>query len=211
MKKLSFLLVGLLLGLATIAQPVVDNAIIPVSVNLNSILRLNVTSGGNIEFTVNNIDQYTSGIVNSPRYDTKFTVASSVDFNVLMYAEGDLLGADNTAHTLPVDNVGYILENTGSGAPSGTNYTFINDAGTGDVSTITPLNATATTAIITGVDGASAGNTAKNAFTIHWELATTGGAAPLTGVNTTGISLLAQSIAPDRYTTNVFLVLEPRP
>ena len=53
---------------------------------LNSILRLNVTSGGNIEFTINNIDQYTAGIANGTRYDTKFTVASSVDFNVLMYA-----------------------------------------------------------------------------------------------------------------------------
>lgn len=207
MKKITFLFAGLLIGLATIAQPVVDNAIIPVSVNLNSILRLNVSSGGNIEFTVNNIDQYTTGVLNSDRYDTKFTVASSVDFNVLMYAEAaNFLGSDNTANVLPIDNVGYILESTGTGNANGAEYDFINDAGDGTLSTITPLNATATTAIITGVGGAAAGNTLQNAFTINWELAT----GALTAVNTTAASLLAQSVAPDRYTTNVFLVLEPQ-
>ena len=83
MKKVSLFLLGMVMGLALLAQPVVDNAIIPVAVNLNSILRLNVTSGGNIEFTVSTIDQYNNGIATGPRYYTDFTVASSVDFDVI--------------------------------------------------------------------------------------------------------------------------------
>ncbi|MFO7864792.1 MAG: hypothetical protein R6U85_12375 [Salinivirgaceae bacterium] len=204
MRKISFMLVALFLGLTAMAQPVVDNAIIPVSVNLNSILRLNVTSGGNIEFTVSNIDQYTGGIVNSDNYDTKFTVASSVDFNVIMYAEDGFTGTDDGTHAFPVGNVGYILESTGSGDANSVNYDFINDAGDGTFSDMTALSDVSGTTIITGISGESAGNTTKNAFTINWELAT----PAVDGANGGLGTLLSQSIPPDRYTTNVFLVLE---
>ncbi|MCB9002091.1 MAG: hypothetical protein H6537_09000 [Bacteroidales bacterium] len=50
-----------LLASLAFGQAVNDQAIIPVSVTLNSILRLTVVSGGNIDFVVNTIDQYTSG------------------------------------------------------------------------------------------------------------------------------------------------------
>lgn len=205
MKKLSFLFVGLLLGLATIAQPVVDNAIIPVSVNLNSILRLNVTSGGNIEFTVNNIDQYTSGIINTDNYDTKFTVASSVDFDVIMYAEGGFMGTDGASTAFDETNVGYILSMEASATGlEGTNYNFITSIGDNVNSDMNVLSTTSGTEIITAVAGQSAGNTLKNSFVINWELAT----PAVDAVSGLG-SLMSQSIAPDRYTTNVFLVLEP--
>jgi hypothetical protein len=147
-----------------------------------------------------------TGIANTDRYHTDFTVASSVDFDVLMYAEGlNMLGSDNTANQLDIENVGYILETNGTGAANGGNYTFQNDAGDGTLSTITELSATTTNAIITGVAGSSAGNVAQNAFIVNWELAT-GALRGVTGLGT----LLAQSIAPDRYTTNVFLVLQPQ-
>jgi hypothetical protein len=204
MKKISFMLVTLFLGLTAMAQPVVDNAIIPVSVNLNSILRLNVTSGGNIEFTVNNIDQYTSGIVNSDNYDTKFTVASSVDFNVLMYAEGGFMGTDGASTAFDEENVGYILAmDAAATGLEATNYTFITSAGNGINSNMNVLSTTSTTAIITGLPGFSAGSTAQNSFIINWELAT-----PEVDAESSLGSLMSQSIAPDRYTTNVFLVLD---
>ena len=52
MKKLLLISVGLIMACLTQAQPVSDNATIPIGVTLNSILRLTVVSGGNIEFVV---------------------------------------------------------------------------------------------------------------------------------------------------------------
>ncbi|ALO14290.1 hypothetical protein L21SP5_00618 [Salinivirga cyanobacteriivorans] len=194
MKKLSLLFVGLLLGMATIAQPVVDNAIIPVAVNLNSILRLNVTSGGNIEWTVNTIDQYQNGIATGPRYQTDFTVASSVDFDINLYAEdATLLGTDDVNNTMSLDNIGYDVVSTGGGA-DGTNWNL-----PGTVAALT----NAAVPVVTSIGGFGAGDITQNAFQIQWEMGTSG-----TGMN--GSSLLQQSIAPDRYTTNVFLVLVPQ-
>lgn len=202
MKKLSVLFVGLLLGMATIAQPVVDNAIIPVAVNLNSILRLNVSSGGNIEFTVNTLTQYSSGVNAggaSDRYNTDFTVASSVDFDVLLYSETDALyGIDDPSRSIALDNVGYSIESTGTGV-EGTNYTL--EAGGSDPSAVVPLTDNVAHQTVSSVAGAGAGDITQNAFRLRWRLGTTEG-----GMN--GATLLSQSFAPDRYTTNVFLVLQ---
>ncbi len=193
MKKLSVLFIGLLLGMATIAQPVVDNAIIPVAVNLNSILRLNVTSGGNIEWTVNTIDQYQNGIATGPRYQTDFTVASSVDFNIELYAEdADLLGTDDVSNTMPLDNIGYTVVAPGGG--DGTNW---------NLPATTAAISNSAVAVVTSIANNGAGDITQNAFQIQWEMGTSG-----TGMNAQ--SLLQQSIAPDRYSTNVFLVLVPQ-
>lgn len=185
----------LLLGLAMLLisqlgfSQVTDQAVIPVSVSLNSILRLTIVSGGNIQFVVNTIDQYQNGIANSVRYDTHFTVASSRDFDVLLNSETALLyGTDNVANTLPVDNIGYIVPTVAGG-------------GTFNATTITPLDA-AQLAIIAG---RAAGNSVSNAFAINWSLAT----PALIAVNTTALSLLAQSKNPDNYVVNVFLVVDP--
>jgi hypothetical protein len=195
MKKVSLFFVGFLMGISLIAQPVIDNAIIPVAVNLNSILRLNVTSGGNIEFTVNTINQYSTGIANGPRYQTDFTVASSVDFDVELYAEDDALyGTDNVGNSMALDNIGYTVVSTGGGA-DGTNWDL--PAATDGLADNTGI----VEIVQSNYAGAGAGNVVQNAFQIQWELGTTG-----TGMN--AATLLAQSIAPDRYTTNVFLVLK---
>ncbi len=191
MKKLNLLFIGLFLATATIAQPVVDNAIIPVAVNLNSILRLNVTSGGNIEFTVNTIDQYENGIATGARYYTDFTVASSVDFDVNLYAEDvTLIGTDDVNNTMPLDNIGYDVVGTGGGV-AGTNWDLPAAVG--------PLTNGATP-IVESIANNGAGDITQNAFQIQWEMGTSG-----TGMN--GQNLLQQSLAPDRYSTNVFLVL----
>ena len=191
MKKVSLLFIGVIMGLSLIAQPVVDNAIIPVAVNLNSILRLNVTSGGNIEFTVSTIDQYNNGIATGPRYQTDFTVASSVDFDVNLYAEdGNLIGTDNVANTMSLDNIGYIVVGTGGGS-DGTNWNL--------PAAVAPLT-NAAVAVVQSIANNGAGDIVQNAFQIQWEMGTSTGTMNAN-------SLLQQSIAPDRYSTNVFLVL----
>lgn len=195
MKKISTFLFAVLLsaGMA-FSQPVSDMGVIPIGVTLNSILRLNIVSGGNIEFVVSSIDQYTNGILNSTLYDTRFTVSSSVDFDVDMYAENaSLLGTDDPAHTMPLNNIGYQVTINGTGAIPA-NYAIPSNAA------VTALLSVAGTDIITGAANAAAGDAVKNDFTINWELAT--GAAALNAQ-----SLLEQSLTADRYATNVFLIL----
>ena len=171
-----------------------DNAVIPVSVTLNSILRLTVVSGGNIQFVVNTIDDYTTGIANSPRYTTRFNVASSRNFNVLLYSESAAFygmnyeSAGGTGNQMPLNNVGYIIDNVGGA--TGT---------TVSVATVTGLS-TATTAVLSAVD---AGSSTVNTFDIKWELGTVANASM------NAQTLLEQSLASDTYVTNVFINVVP--
>lgn len=195
MKKLIYSLSLLLISQFGFGQAVNDQAIIPVSVTLNSILRLTVVSGGNIDFVVNTITQYQSGINNggaNAQYQTRFTVSSSQDFDVTLRAEdGTLIGQDNPAHTMPLDNIGYDLTEAGSGA-DGTNWDL-------PAAVLALTNVAAN--IVTGAAGFAAGSAAQNDFTIQWRLGTSEDLAM------NGSSLLAQSLDPDRYITNVVLEL----
>jgi hypothetical protein len=196
MKKILILIAFAVISANTFCQAISDNAVIPVSITLNPILRLNIVSGGNIEFVINTIDQYTNGIANSDRYDTKFTVASSRDFNVTLQSEdATFIGTDDATHTLALNNLGYLISEDGSGA-EGTNWNF-NASGTDDPAIVT----NGAVAIITSISNNGAGDVTQNSFTINWELGTSNGA------NMNANSLLQQSIAPDRYTTNIFLNL----
>ena len=196
MRKIIFSLAGLLAFGSIIAQPVSDNAIIPVSVSLNSILRLNVTTGGNIEFNVNTLKQYEDGIASTAGTTTTFTVASSVDFNIVLFAEdASFIGSDLEAggNTLDLDNVGYTLTKDGSGADA--NYTFV------PALLAAPVALTdAPVTIISSATGAGAGDILQNRFGVHWEMGTGLG-------DMNGSSLLTQSLPADRYSTNVFIML----
>ena len=191
MKKIKLLLLAVLLSVTTaFAQPVSDMGAIPIGVSLNSILRLNVLKGGNIEFVVNTFDQFNKGIGNSPAYDTHFTVASSTDFDVRIEAETALLyGQLDVAHEMDVKNIGYIITEEGSYADPA-NWD-LQDA-------LTAL--TSTSALIVTGTTSSAGTAAQNHFVINWELAT----ANVLALGTLG-TLLAQDLETDRYVVNVFI------
>jgi len=188
MRKLVLGAAMLLFAQFGFGQVVSDQAVIPVSVTLNSILRLSVLSGGNIQFVVNTIDEYSAGIPNSDRYTTTFAVASSRVFDVFLNAETtDLISTDNAGLTMDLDNIGYeVPDNLGGG-------TFI-----GAVSGLT-------NAQVLVVDDSPAGNSssADNQFSILWRLGT--GEA---GMN--AASLLDQNITADNYVTSVFLVVVPQ-
>ena len=195
MRKLLFTLALAVLSQVSFGQAVNDQAIIPVSVTLNSILRLTVVSGGNIDFVVNTIDQYTSGINSGggdARWQTNFTVSSSQDFDVTLQAEdATLFGQDDPGHTMLLNNIGFDLTGSGGGPA--------NWALPGDVLPLT----NGPQSIVTGLAGASAGDATQNNFTIQWRLGTREDAMNVS-------SLLAQSLTPDRYITNVFLELVPK-
>lgn len=193
MKKLLISFVALALTFSVNAQAVSDNAVIPVSVSLTGILRLNVVSGGNIEFMVNTLDQYTNGIANTTRTTTKFSVSSSTDFNVTLQTEdATFIGVDDPSNTMTLDNVSYVIETAGGVA--GTDYTTPATS-PADIQHLT----SSAVNIVEGATGHSAGNAAKNSFLIRWSLNNPNPAS--------AGSLLAQSIKPDRYSTNVFLTV----
>ncbi|NOZ35067.1 MAG: hypothetical protein GXO80_07200 [Chlorobi bacterium] len=195
MKKLTILLTAVLFSVtAAFSQPVSDSGVIPVGVTLNSILRLNITSGGNLEYVVNTIDQYSNGIAQNARYDTHFTVASSVDFDVTLGADAaTFTGVDDVAHTIPLDNLGYeVLADAGATGTDAVNWDL--PAGTQALSAATPD-------IVTGnYAGLGAGDINQNAFVIEWRLGTS-------EPNMNASSLLQQSITSDRYVVNVILQL----
>jgi len=193
MKKLTILLTAVLFSVtAAFSQPVSDHGVIPIGVTLNSILRLNITSGGNIEFIVSTIDQYSNGIANANRYDTHFTVASSVDFDVTLTPDqDDFVGVGDASNTLGLNNLGFTTVSEGLGT-DGTNWNLAGLSVFTDAST--PV------AIVTSIANHGAGDVGQNAFVINWEFGTTN--APMT-TNT----LLSQSIPADRYVINVLVDL----
>ncbi|MFA5649342.1 MAG: hypothetical protein WC951_13690 [Bacteroidales bacterium] len=191
MKKLVLGAAMLLFAQFSFGQ-VSDNAVIPVSVTLNSILRLTVVSGGNIQFVVNTIEDYQAGISNSARYTTRFNVASSRDFDVLIYSESaTFAGMDydgGTSTGFPIANIGFLVDQSAGTATVGTNNN----------TAVTALDV-ATTAILEEVSG---GSSVVNVFDIQWELAT----AAVLGSDP---NLLQQNIAPDTYVGNVFINIVP--
>lgn len=199
MKKLTITLLAVVFSIgAAFSQPVSDMGIIPVGVTLNSILRLNITGGGNLEYSVNTMDQYINGIGPQAPYITTFTVASSVNFSVDLYSDNALMsGVSGGGNTMDVGNLGYTLTETGTGTAPGT---WVLLAGIQDVSAVSAR-------IIDGsAPAASAGDILQNSFVLGWELATPAviGASGLT-------SLLLQNLTSDRYVVNVVLDLVPTP
>ena len=201
MKKLGILFAGLFLfvNMAS-SQAVDDRAVIPVAVTLNSILRLNVTSGGNIEFNFNTLADYQNGIEASSAYQTHFNVASSVDWQVNMYSENaTLIGTDIIAgsNTMPLNNIGYTVELATGATAANYNIPFNDDGGSAG-----PLTNVPATFIVRAAGDGNAGDITDNAFIIHWRCGTQEGTMRQA-------TILSQGFAADRYATNVFLVLEP--
>ncbi len=66
MKKVFYLvsivLGGVIVSESVVAQAIRDRNVIPVAVNLNEVLRMTITNGGNIEFVFNSIDDYQFGL-----------------------------------------------------------------------------------------------------------------------------------------------------
>lgn len=204
MKKLFLISMAIITVSIAKAQPVSDIAIIPVGVNLNSILRLQVISGGNIEFAVNTISQYSAGVPNTAGTTTTFTVSSTVNFAVNLYAEGaNMIGTD-LGGNLDVKNIGYLMAKTGTGT-DGSNWTLNDDVNT----TVLASAKGATSVIVDGIDATAAGNAAQNTFQIKWALATPAVLGAPTGLGAAN-TLLIQGKKADRYVVNTFLDLDAK-
>lgn len=229
MKKNVIFLLALFLGVSVFGQAVKDRQVIPIAVNLNQVLRMTITNGGNIEFVFNSIDDYrnglsadaaTSGSANPAAaegfYQTDFTVASSSRW-LISYGseEATFIGTDNPAHTLALDNVGYSITNVGthvfegSGLAQGTTAnSSLFSTPTDNANAIAALEAYPVNLIEDNDDAgvSNAGDATENSFSLLWRCGTgedTGGTPMATE------SLLNQqpSPTPDRYVTNVLFEL----
>ncbi len=227
MKKSLFLfLAALLMGGAAFAQAVSDRNIIPVAVNLNQVLRMTITNGGNIEFVFNTIDEYKDGIsgdvatsgsantaTSESMYQTDFTVSSSTRWAITYGSEyATFIGTDDPTNTgLALDNVGFSIVNNGThvfetGAGQGATATEeLWSTPTASATEVTALQAYPVALIEDNISAtqANAGDAADNNFTLVWRCGTSEGVT--TAMNAT--ALIEQSVTPDRYVTNVLFEL----
>lgn len=207
MKKLfSVFLIALLATAGLLAQPVQDNALIPVSVTLNSILRLNVVSGGNIEFNFNTMQDYQTGFDgNLTRHQTNITVASSQNWDIYIGAEdANLINVDDEtgASFIGLDVIGIGVDDPGA-FKIGTELDSYYDALGSDAAAAewNPLIAYGTVDpdnLLLGNLGGNAGDVASNSFLIKWCCAS---------VANGQTAMLDNGYDPGRYTTNVVLTL----
>jgi len=217
-------------GLTVFGQAVKDRNVIPVAVNLNQVLRMTVTNGGNIEFVFNTIDQYKNGISaeagpagSQGFYKTDFTVSSSTRWELNYGAEqATFIGTDNPANTLALDNVGFKIVNnglkmfnaTGVVAAAPANLQSLISVPTDNALEVTALQAypvaliTDAGSTVAGI-GANAGDAADNSFTLNWRCGTIEANAVVPGNSMNSVALIDQATSPtpDRYVVNVLFEL----
>lgn len=221
MRKFNFVAIMLLCGATLFAQAVKDRNVIPVAVNLNQVLRMTISNGGNIEFVFNTINDYKNGLSaatvgTGAMYETNFSVASSTRWKLTYGAEtATFQGTDNPANTLALDNVGFLLTESGvhnfEADAQGTSTAELYSAPTDGGADVTALQAYPVVLIEdndqVGADVASnAGDASDNVFQLSWRAGTTEdtGTTPMNSV-----ALIDQSPSPmpDRYVANVIFEL----
>jgi hypothetical protein len=224
MKKINFLVAMVLCGTAAFGQAVKDRNVIPVAVNLNQVLRMTITNGGNIEFVFNTINDYKNGLsaasATTPGavYETDFTVSSSTRWKLTYGSEtADFQGTDNPLHTLALDNVGFELTESGAhnfepGAQGATTAELYS-APTNGGAEVAALQTYPTILIednnqIGSAAASSAGDASDNAFKLSWRAGTKESQGLTTPMNAVAIIDQQPSPAPDRYVANVLFDLE---
>ena len=222
MKKINFVAILLFSGLTVFGQAVKDRNVIPVAVNLNEVLRMTISNGGNIEFVFNTINDYKNGLsaataTTGVMYETDFTVASSSRWKLTYGAETTTFqGTDDPTHTLLLNNVGFALTSPVTAAhkfetalaKATTVGKELFSAPTQGGTKITALQAYPI-ALIEDNDqatAANAGDASDNTFKISWRCGTKelGAISPM---NAVALIDQAPSPAPDRYVANVLFDL----
>jgi hypothetical protein len=223
MKRINFVVILLLCSFSLFSQAVKDRSVIPVAVNLNQVLRMTITNGGNIEFVFNTIDDYKNGLssevasasanptTSQSLYQTDFSVSSSTRWE-LTYGteEADFLGTDHPTAKFDIDNVGFTITNNGSNSFEGAAALKGATAGA-SLWSVPTKNATEVSALQTypivlitdnGTVNANAGDAVDNSFTLNWRCGTAeaGAVVPMNDTK-----LIDQNPSPvaDRYVVNV--------
>lgn len=232
MKKINLAAIMLFCGLSVFGQAVKDRNVIPVAVNLNQVLRMTITNGGNIEFVFNSIQDYKKGLSSQAAsssqnpatsfgfYKTDFTVSSSTRW-ALSYGAGEpsFVGADHPNPTVPftLDNVGFTITNNGSNLFEGAGLAK-GATSTASLFSIPTANATEVTALQVylvvliednNTVNANAGDAADNSFTLNWRAGTTEKSVLVPANSMNPVAIIDQNPSPaaDRYVVNVLFDL----
>ena len=231
MRKINFVAILLFSGLTVFGQAVRDRNVIPVAVNLNQVLRMTITNGGNIEFVFNTINQYKTGLssqaasaaansaASQPMYKTDFTISSSTRWALTYGAEeATFIGTDFAAvsatNPFKLDNVGFTITNKGANIFEGSANAKATTPAASLFSAPT-LNATEVTALMAyptvliednNTINANAGDAADNSFTLNWRCGTAE-AGSVHPMNDTKLIDQKPSPVADRYAVNVLFDL----
>ena len=188
MKKiiLGFLSI-LFAGLTSFAQPVSDMAVIPVGITIQSVMRLTITKGGNMEFVFKNAADIGTGIPAAfgTAYETTGSITATQSWDLELLSDAATFAGD-VAGTLPLTVIEHLVT---SGAA---NSSF---AGSGAI----PATANATPVeLIFCTSSAAASNRGANiAFSIQWACGAT---------IATGTAIPTDAVA-SRYSANFILSL----
>jgi hypothetical protein len=207
MKKFTILLAAVFgLNILASAQPISDRAVIPVAVTLNQVLRLNITSGGNMEFVFSTIDHYKTGIANTNRYSTFLNVSSSNEWVLNMYSETSSLVGLDLRGTMSLNNIGYSIQNVGA-YQFDSRYTAFGSANLSVAGLQSAANISTIACRGGGISSSCAGDGSDNRFVIRWRVGTGESNNTVAGAAMNGTSFINQNYQADRYTANVLLDL----
>ena len=227
MRKINFFAVLLLCSSTVFGQAVKDRNVIPVAVNLNQVMRMTITNGGNIEFVFNTINDYKNGIsadaiggTTGVMYETNFTVSSSTRWKLTYGSEtADFQGTDDPSHILSLDNVGFALSTLAahsfeSSATKGTSSAELYSHPTKGGQEVAALQAYPTLLIEdnnqagAAVGHSDAGDASDNSFKMSWRVGTKESQLKTTPMNSVAIIDQTTSPSPDRYVASVVFDLE---
>jgi len=212
--KMTIAAVAVLFAGSAFAQPVSDNGVVPVAVTLNSVLRLNIVSGGNIEFVFNTVEEYKRGKSSAiagagDTWRTTVTVAASNAWMLRIRSEdATLLGTDRVGNQMSLRNIGYVVTFDGNAAYNfaGKNVCLTHNAWAAGTSLAYAWVTVISAHTSVGTSN-NAGDVVDNRFIFHW--AAGRGNTEVPGTNL--LSLIDQNLNPDRYVTNVFFNIERLP
>lgn len=222
MKKVNFLAIMLFCGLTAFGQAVKDRNVIPVAVNLNQVLRMSISNGGNIEFVFNTINDYKAGLSGATAstgamYETDFSVSSSTRWKLTYGAEtAAFQGTDNPLNTLALDNVGFLLTETGAHnfepGVKGTTTAELYSAATEGGAQVAALQVYPVVLIedndqVGATAASNAGDASDNVFQLSWRAGTKESTGLTTEMNQVALIDQSPSPAADRYVANVIFEL----
>ncbi len=135
-----------------------------VEAKLESMLILNMDPDANIEFGIKEINDNLYQITKEPD-DVNFTIESTGNWNLSISATDPYFhGVNDSTRKIPVDFIGYTIENQGNNWDNGLFSNIANKS----KDTILPLRVGETMVMINGRRN-NIGNSSNNSFVIRWK------------------------------------------
>jgi len=185
MKKLLLGFLSLILaGTVSFAQPVSDMAVIPMGITIQSVMRLAITKGGNIEFVFKSATDVSNGLPSGGAYSTEYETTGIIN------------ASQNWDLDMTVDESSFIADNGGANLDLGVvSFDVTTSASNTDVLSDTQLAQN-----LTPLENDGNGNNLGNniTFAIQWACGVSGLASASVAGSEAG-----------RYSANVILTLVP--